>query len=150
MKISSPAFENGGLIPVRYTCDGEDISVPLIFEDVPSGAKTLALVMDDPDAPAGVFVHWVIYNIPAGLSGLPEGLPPEPYLEGGIKQGVNSFGNIGYGGPCPPSCAHRYMFKLYALDSTLEADAGLSKHELLSLIEGSVIEGAGMMGIYER
>ncbi len=150
MKISSPVFEDGGTIPVKYTCDGENISIPLRFSDIPEETESLALIMDDPDAPSGVFVHWVIYNMPAGLSALPEGISNEPYLEGGILQGVNSFGKIGYSGPCPPDGPHRYMFKLYALDTILEADAGLSKHELLALMEGDIIEGAGMMGIYER
>jgi len=151
MKLSSPAFEEGGYIPVKYTCDGEDISVPLLFGDIPAEAESLALIMDDPDAPAGTFVHWVIYNIPADSGGLPEGIPAEPYLAEGIRQGVNSFGNIGYGGPCPPpGGAHRYMFKLYARDRALDIDAGLSKHELLSAMEGSVIAGAGTMGLYGR
>ncbi|WP_457592766.1 YbhB/YbcL family Raf kinase inhibitor-like protein [Hydrogenimonas sp.] len=150
MKLYSPAFEEGGYIPVKYTCDGEDISVPLVFEDIPGTAASLALIMDDPDAPSGTFVHWVIYDIPPGIEGLPEGIAPDPYLSEGIRQGVNSFGNIGYGGPCPPSGEHRYMFKLYALDKMLEADAGLSKHELLSLMDGHIVEGAGMMGIYGR
>ncbi len=150
MKISSPAFENGGTIPSKYTCDGLDISIPLVFEDVPENAQSLALIMDDPDAPMGIFVHWVIYNMPATLEGLPEGIPNEPYLSEGIRQGVNSFGNIGYGGPCPPNGAHRYMFKLYALDIPLEVDAGLSKHDLLAVMNGHVIAGAELMGIYAR
>ncbi len=150
MKLYSPVFEEGGYIPAKYTCDGEDISVPLTFEDIPASAVSLALIMDDPDAPSGTFVHWVIYDIPADVGGVPEGVVPEPYLADGIKQGVNSFGNIGYGGPCPPSGEHRYMFKLYALERMLDADAGLSKHELLSLMEGYIVEGAGMMGIYGR
>ncbi|WP_300363244.1 YbhB/YbcL family Raf kinase inhibitor-like protein [Hydrogenimonas sp.] len=150
MILSSPAFENGGFIPARYTCDGADVSIPLEFADVPEGTKSLALIMDDPDAPMGIFVHWVIYNIPADVTSLPEGIPNEPYLSEGIRQGVNSFGNIGYGGPCPPNGAHRYMFKLYALDIPLEIDAGLTKHQLLSQMDGHVIDGAGLMGIYER
>ncbi|WP_457595353.1 YbhB/YbcL family Raf kinase inhibitor-like protein [Hydrogenimonas sp.] len=150
MKLSSPAFEDGGAIPAIYTCDGEDISPPLVFGEIPEEAASLALIVDDPDAPAGTFVHWVVYNIPATFGGLPEGIPPEPYLSDGIRQGVNSFGKIGYGGPCPPGGLHRYMFKLYALDAPLEAESGLSKHELLGLMEGHVIEGAGMMGTYGR
>jgi len=150
MKITSPAFEHGGFIPAKYTCDGADISIPLIFEDVPAEARSLALIMDDPDAPMGIFVHWVIYDMPASIPGLPEGVPNEPNLGEGIRQGLNSFGNIGYGGPCPPNGAHRYMFKLYALDTLLKADAGLSKHDLLARMNGHVVAGAELMGIYER
>ncbi|WP_353662464.1 YbhB/YbcL family Raf kinase inhibitor-like protein [Hydrogenimonas sp. SS33] len=150
MRLESPAFENGGTIPARYTCDGEDISIPLIFADVPAEAKSLALIMDDPDAPMGIFVHWLIYNMPASLEGLPEGVPNEPYLEEGILQGVNSFGNIGYGGPCPPDGAHRYMFKLYALDTHLDADAGMNKQQLLAAMRGHIVDGAELMGVYAR
>ncbi len=150
MQLLSPAFEHGGLIPPKYTCDGEDISIPLVFENVPPEAKTIAIIMDDPDAPVGVFVHWVIYDIPASLPGLPEGVPPAPELEGGIKQGINDFGRIGYGGPCPPDGAHRYFIKAYALDVALEAQPGLTKHQLLRLMSGHVIDDAVLMGIYER
>ena len=150
MQLISPAFEHGGKIPVRYTCDGEDISIPLQFLEIPEKAVSLALIMDDPDAPMGVFVHWVIYNIPAELSELPEGIPPQPYLEMGIRQGTNSFGKIGYGGPCPPDGAHRYMLKLYALDVAMDLDAGMTKHQLLSAMEGHIIDSAGLMGIYAR
>ncbi len=150
MQLISPAFEHGGEIPARYTCDGEDISIPLQFLEIPEEAVSLALIMDDPDAPMGVFVHWVIYNIPAELSELPEGIPPQPYLEMGIRQGTNSFGKIGYGGPCPPDGAHRYMLKLYALDVAMDLDAGMTKHQLLSAMEGHVIDSAGLMGIYAR
>ncbi|MRI58763.1 MAG: YbhB/YbcL family Raf kinase inhibitor-like protein [Epsilonproteobacteria bacterium] len=150
MRLLSPAFENGGMIPSQYTCDGADKSVPLIFHNVPSEAKSLALVMDDPDAPMGVFVHWVIYDIPSALQGLPEGVPHVPELEYGIKQGFNDFGKIGYGGPCPPKGAHRYFFKLYALSADLALDPGLTKAQLLQLIAPYVIEEAVLMGIYER
>ncbi len=150
MQIISPAFEHGGMIPPKYTCDGEDISVPLLFLHVPPSAKSLALVMDDPDAPRGVFVHWVIYDMPAALEGLPEGVPHVPELEYGIKQGLNDFGKIGYGGPCPPSGAHRYFFKLYALSVETVLDPGLTKAQLLELIAPYVIEEAILMGVYER
>ena len=150
MQLISPAFEHGGEIPVRYTCDGEDISIPLQFLEIPEEAISLALIMDDPDAPMGVFVHWIIYNIPDELSELPEGIPPQPYLEMGIRQGTNSFGKIGYGGPCPPDGAHRYMLKLYALDVAMDLDAGMTKHQLLSAMEGHIIDSAGLMGIYAR
>ncbi len=150
MRLESPVFENGGMIPSKYTCDGADISVPLRFSNVPAEAKSLALIVDDPDAPMGIFVHWVIYDIPASLEGLPEGVPPAPLLEGGIKQGVNSFGKIGYGGPCPPNGTHRYYFKLYALDTVLNLEPGLGKHELLAAMRGHVVDGAELMGLYAR
>ncbi|WP_281950478.1 YbhB/YbcL family Raf kinase inhibitor-like protein [Nitrosophilus kaiyonis] len=150
MEIKSPAFENEGFIPAKYTCDGEDISIPLIFEDIPKEAKTLAIIMDDPDAPVGVFVHWVIYDIPAEINSLPEGIPNAPVLEYNIKQGVNDFGKIGYGGPCPPNGAHRYFIKVYALDKALNAEPGISKSNLLNLISGHVVDEAVLMGIYER
>ncbi|WP_457597224.1 YbhB/YbcL family Raf kinase inhibitor-like protein [Hydrogenimonas sp.] len=150
MRLQSPAFEHGGTIPARYTCDGDDISVPLNFAEVPEGTRSLALVMDDPDAPMGVFVHWVLYNLPPTLGELPEGLPPEPLLDGGIAQGLNSFGRIGYGGPCPPEGTHRYMFRLYALDLAPDLPPGLTKHQLLSRLDGHVLDGAGLMGLYGR
>ncbi len=150
MQILSPAFENGGFIPAKYTCDGADISIPLEFVGVPSEAKSIAIVMDDPDAPMGVFVHWVIYDIPAELKGLPEGIPNAAELEYGIKQGVNDFGKIGYGGPCPPNGAHRYFIKAYALDVVLGVEPGLTKAQLLNLIAPHVIDEAVLMGIYER
>ncbi len=150
MRLSSSAFEDGGYIPPKYTCDGEDVSIPLEFDDIPEEAQSLALIMDDPDAPGGTFVHWIVYNIPPMPGVLPEAVPNEPYLSEGIRQGVNSFGKIGYGGPCPPGGAHRYMFKLYAVDMPFDLEAGLSKHELLSAMDGHLISGAGLMGIYER
>ncbi len=150
MVLTSPVFEHGGTIPVRYTCDGENLSIPLTMADIPEGTQSLALIMDDPDAPMGVFVHWVIYDIPPTLTTLPEGIPSEPYWEEGIRQGTNSYKRIGYDGPCPPNGTHRYMFKFYALDMSLDVDAGLTKHQLLSLIDGHVIDGAGLMGLYGR
>lgn len=150
MIVKSPAFENGGYIPSKYTCDGEDISIPLVFEEVPSSAKSLVIIMDDPDAPMGVFVHWVIYNIPSDINSLPEGIPNVPALEYGILQGVNDFGKIGYGGPCPPSGAHRYFIKVYAIDKVLDTEPGLSKSQILNLITGHVVDEAVLMGIYER
>jgi len=150
MRILSPAFEYGGLIPPKYTCDGEDLSFPLIFEELPPQTASVALIMDDPDAPMGVFVHWVIYDIPPALGGLPEGVPPAPELEGGIKQGFNDFGRIGYGGPCPPDGVHRYFVKAYALDRVLGAQPGLRKKELLALMADSIIDDGVLMGVYGR
>ena len=150
MQLLSPAFENKGMIPAKYTCDGANISIPLIFKNVPKEAKSIAIIMDDPDAPMGVFVHWVIYDIPASFKELPEGVPNVPELEYGIKQGMNDFGTIGYGGPCPPNGAHRYFIKAYALDVVLGAQPGLTKHQLLKLISPYVIDDAVLMGIYAR
>ncbi len=150
MRLLSPAFENGAMIPTKYTCDGADISIPLIFKNIPAEAKSIAIIMDDPDAPMGVFVHWVIYDIPATLEGLSEGIPNEPVLEHGIKQGINDFRRIGYGGPCPPNGAHRYFIKAYALDRVLQAEPGLTKHQLLTLIQPFILDSAVLMGIYAR
>jgi len=120
------------------------------FLNIPENAKSLALIMEDPDAPSGLFVHWVIYNIPASFGGLPEGIPNNSKLEYGIEQGVNDFGKIGYGGPCPPDRPHRYFIKLYALDTILNLPSGLNREELLSAMKGHIISTAQLMGIYER
>ncbi len=152
MEIRSSVFKNGGTIPVKYTCDGDDVSPPLSWSGVPSGTKSFVLIMDDPDAPMGTWVHWVIYNIPASVTSLPEAVPPDKKLKDGTLQGKNSWGRIGYGGPCPPppTGAHRYFFKLYALDAVLKAGAGLSKDEVLRLIEGHILATAELMGKYSR
>ncbi|WP_457606431.1 YbhB/YbcL family Raf kinase inhibitor-like protein [Nitratifractor sp.] len=150
MLIQSPAFENGGVIPAKYGCRGEDLSIPLSFRGIPEGTRSLALIMKDPDAPGGLFVHWVIYNMPASLGELPEGIPPEPTLAEGIRQGINDFGRIGYGSPCPPDRPHRYYLKLYALDTPLPLEPGLNREQLLAAMRGHVIDEAELMGIYER
>ncbi len=152
MRLFSPAFGNGEFIPVRYTCDGEDISPPLLFFDVPEGTKSFALLVDDPDAPGGVFTHWIVYDIPYEFEGLPEDVPPVPELEYGIKQGVNSFGRIGYGGPCPPpGSPHRYFFVLFALDIPATGlPAGVSKSEFLKAIDGHVVSQDELVGLYGR
>src|SRR3989442_981117 len=125
MKLSSPAFNEGGLIPSKFTCDGENVSLPLEWEDVPAQAKSLALIVDDPDAPSGLFVHWLVIDISPGNHGLSEGTGAT-----GATQGINGFGKIGYGGPCPPSGTHRYYFHLYALDTELHLPSGVSRQEL--------------------
>lgn len=150
MTVQSPAFANGGEIPAKYGCRGEDISIPLLFRNVPEGTKSLALIMEDPDAPMGLFVHWIVYNIPADLGGFPEGVPPTPTLDLGIRQGVNDFRKIGYGGPCPPDRPHRYFIRLFALDVPLPLEPGLSRTQLLEAMEGHVIAEAELMGIYAR
>lgn len=150
MKIRSIAFNDGERIPKKYTCDGEDISPPLIWEDIPEGTVTLALISDDPDAPSKTWTHWLIFNIPPELNGLPEGVEKVEALENGIIQGFNDFGRIGYGGPCPPFGVHRYFFKLYALDTSLDLEPGTSKEELLEAMEGHIIEKTQMIGLYSR
>lgn len=149
MEITSTAFNNEGMIPSRHTCDGEDLSPPLSWHDLPEGTKSVAMIADDPDAPGKTWVHWVIYNIPPD-GGLPGNVPPEKNLPGGARQGINDFGRIGYGGPCPPGGVHRYYFKLYALDAQLNLPAGGTKKELLREMEGHVLGEAQLMGRFRR
>src|SRR3989338_2398610 len=137
MKLVSSAFKHEGNIPSKYTCDGENIAVPLEIQDVPKGTKTLALIMDDPDAPSGDFVHWVIWNIPIGKE-----------IKG--EEGKTSFGKNGYGGPCPPSGTHRYYFKLFALDTTLNLPKSSTKYDLLRAMDNHIIEETVLMGKYKR
>ncbi len=144
MKITSSVFKHDGKIPSKYTCDGENISPPLQFVDVPTESKILALVMDDPDAPMGTFDHWVVWNLSPDLESIEEGEEPK-----GV-QGTNGFGNMGYGGPCPPSGEHRYFFKLYALKVKIDLPVSSRKKELENALEGNVIEQATLMGRYSR
>jgi len=150
LKLTSTAFEEGGMIPAKYTCDGENVSPPLAWSGVPETARTLALVADDPDAPRGTWVHWVVYRIPAAEKGLPENVPARETLDGGARQGTNDFKKTAYGGPCPPSGTHRYFFKLYALDAELNLPPGVSKEELLKAAEGHVVAEGQLMGRYQR
>ncbi|MBN1548656.1 MAG: YbhB/YbcL family Raf kinase inhibitor-like protein, partial [Syntrophaceae bacterium] len=150
MKIESSQFTEGGMIPAKYTCDGKDVSPPLTWNDVPSGTKSFALISDDPDAPMGTWVHWVIFNIPANVTQLEENIPPHKELVNGTLQGSNSWPRIGYGGPCPPSGTHRYFFKLYALDTMLELKPGVTKELLTRNIAGHILAEAQLMGKYKR
>ncbi len=150
MNISSTAFEEGGMIPSKYTCDDINISPPLRWEGVPEETKSLALINDDPDAPMGTWVHWVVYSINPSITSFEENVPTDGTLPNGIKQGRNDFGNLGYGGPCPPGGTHRYFFKLYALDIALDAPEGLTKAELLRKMEGHILAEAQLMGKYSR
>jgi Raf kinase inhibitor-like YbhB/YbcL family protein len=150
IKITSTAFEEGGMIPRKYTCDGEDVSPPLAWTGVPEGAKTIALISDDPDAPMGTWVHWVLFNLSEAEKGLPEAVPPDKELKNGAKQGRNDFRRIGYGGPCPPGGTHRYFFKLYALDAILNLPAGATKAELLKAMEGHILAHGQIIGKYRR
>lgn len=145
MKISSPAFSHNQIIPEKYTCDSQNISPPLEFEDVPEGTKSLALIMDDPDAPGRIFVHWVVWNIPPDTRQIPENSVP-----GGTMQGTTDFGRTGYGGPCPPSGTHRYFLKLYALDTTLQLASTAIKGEIEAVMEGHILAQAELIGLYNR
>lgn len=151
--LRSPAFGGGEPIPSRYTCDGGDESPPLRWEGAPEGVKSYALIMYDPDAPLGTFIHWVLYDIPASRTGLPEGVPAKERVEGVGVHGVNDFGNIGYGGPCPPRGhgAHRYYFALHALNvESLGLPPGASADRVLDAIKGKVLGYAVLMGRYKR
>jgi Raf kinase inhibitor-like YbhB/YbcL family protein len=150
MRIESAAFSEGGQIPRSHTCDGKDVSPPLSWSGVPEGAKSLALICDDPDAPGKTWVHWVLFNLPSGTRELPEGVPARASVSGGGVQGTNDFRKIGYGGPCPPSGTHRYMFKLYALDAEVALPARATKAELEGAIEGHVLGQATLTGRYSR
>ncbi len=151
IELSSPAFEGGGVIPRRYTCDGEDVSPPLEWGDLPEGTLSLALIVFDPDAPGGEFTHWLIYGIPADVGGLPEGVPGEGVVAGLGTQGRNDFGRIGYGGPCPPpGPAHRYVFRLFALDAELDLPPGITRGELEAAVEGHVLGVGELVGLYSR
>ena len=150
VKVSSSAFQNGEYIPGQYTCDGSDISPPLEWTGFPNETKSYALINDDPDAPVGTWVHWVMYNIPVETSSLSENTPKEKRLKNEACQGVNDFKRIGYGGPCPPSGVHRYFFKIYALNTMLDLEPGRSKAELLEAMKGHVIAQGELMGKYSR
>ncbi len=149
--ILSPDFKEGERIPTKYTCEGQDVSPPLTWSQIPPEAKTLALIVDDPDAPIGVFTHWVIFNLPPDSQGLPEAVATEKQLSSGALQGKNDFGKIGYGGPCPPpGSPHRYQFTLYALDGRLDLAAGVAKKQVLEAIKGHVVAQGQLTGIYQR
>jgi Raf kinase inhibitor-like YbhB/YbcL family protein len=151
IRVESAAFEEGATIPTDYTCDGEDLSPPLAWGEVPEGTKSIALMCDDPDAPRGTWVHWVIFGLPAGSRGLPEGIPAERTLASGARQGTNDFRRIGYGGPCPPrGPAHRYYFKVYALDIEPDLSPGASKQDLIEAMEGHILAKGELMGRYQR
>jgi Raf kinase inhibitor-like YbhB/YbcL family protein len=151
LTVSSTAFQDGGSIPDRHTCQGQDVSPPLAWGEPPAGTESIALVMDDLDAPLGVFTHWVIFNIPPDSRELSEAVPAQPQLPGGALQGENSFGRIGYGGPCPPSGnPHRYQFTVYALDTAPGVKAGASKSQLLDAIAGRILARGKLTGTYQR
>lgn len=150
IQVHSSVFSEGAMIPRQYTCDGRDTSPDLSWTGVPEAAKSLVLICDDPDAPGGTWVHWVLFNMPQNQSELPAEIPPEAVLENGSIHGKNDFGKLGYGGPCPPGGTHRYFFKLYALDSTLDLESGSSKKQVLEAMEGHVLAEGQLMGKYSR
>lgn len=150
-QISSSAFSPNEMIPKKFTCEGSDVSPQLSWNGSPAGTKTFALIMDDPDAPVGTWVHWVIYNIPANTKELPEGVEKQEQLSTGALQGRNDFRKTGYGGPCPPAGkAHRYFFKLYALDTSLDLKAGASKADVERVIKDHTLGQAELVGRFSR
>ena len=146
-KLYSPAFEYGGSIPVKYTCKGDDTSIPLSWEGYPDNTKSFLIIMYDPDAPSGTFIHWIVYNIPPNVNSLPEGIAKESRIEGLCCQGVNDFGRIGYDGPCPPpGPKHRYFIIIFALDSMLDISGSVKLNDVLSAAKGHVLAYAEYMG----
>jgi len=150
IKVTSTAFANGGMIPSEYTCDGDDISPPLEWEGVPEGTESIAVIADDPDAPRGTWVHWVLYNLPPETRGLEENVPVTAELDNGAKQGITDSARVGYGGPCPPSGTHRYFFRVYALDTVIDSGGSLDKARLLKAMEGHILAKGELMGKYRR
>ena len=144
MKITSSAFHEGANIPSKFTCDGSDTSPPLQIAGVPSGAKSLVLIVDDPDAPSGLFTHWLVWNIPPQTGSIAEGSAPK-----GV-QGANDFGKSGYGGPCPPPGTHRYSFKIFALDRELELRSGAKRSQVDAAMKGHVIAQGQLVGRYAK
>jgi Raf kinase inhibitor-like YbhB/YbcL family protein len=164
IQLHSSAFADGAMIPKTFTCDGHDRSPPLEWSGVPSSARALALICDDPDAPAGTWSHWVVFNLPPQVTALKEGVPPEQTLPAAVtggsqpaggdfsqaRQGKNDFGKTGYGGPCPPRGTHRYYFRLYALDKTLELDSTARRSDVLKAVQGHIVAEGRLVGKYER
>jgi len=151
IQLTSPAFAEGTAIPVKYTADGQDVSPPLAWSGVPEGAKSIALICDDPDAPRRTWVHWVLYGLPATVTELPEGVPTTETTPQGAKQGTNSWPRMGYGGPSPPpGKPHRYVFKVYALDIVPDLAPGAKKEGLLRAMEGHILAEGQLMGMYGR
>ena len=151
LSLSSPAFEEGDRIPTKYTCEGQDVSPPLAWIEPPAESQSFVLIVDDPDAPVGVFTHWVLFNLPPDTRELSEAIPAQDQLTSGALQGKNDFGRIGYGGPCsPPGRAHRYRFTLYVLDQPLDLKAGASKKQVLDAMEGHILAQGQLTGTYQR
>jgi len=150
-QFATTAFSAGGAIPKKFTCDGPDVSPKLTWNEPPAGTQSLAVIMDDPDAPRGTWVHWVLYDLPAGTRELSEDMPKQERLADGARQGRNDFGKIGYGGPCPPpGKPHRYFFKFYALDAKLNLKAGATKADVERAMQSHILAQAELMGRYSR
>lgn len=151
LSVASPAFKDSQRIPAKYTADGDDMSPPLQWAEIPEGVAEYALIVDDPDAPGGVFTHWVIYGIPGSYDHLDDGVPQVEELDNGAMQGLNHLGKIGYNGPAPPKGKpHRYVFTLYAIDAKLDLPAGITKEELKKAIQGHIISEGKLTGLYGR
>ena len=150
LTLTSTAFQEGAAIPSRYTCEGDDSSPPLVWGEPPAGTKSVALITDDPDAPGKTWVHWVVYNLPPSVRKLQAGVASDERLADGTQQGMTDFGRVGYGGPCPPSGTHRYLFKLYALDSPLSLPERASKAQVEAAMKGHILAQVQLMGTYRR
>lgn len=143
--VSSSAFSEGQFIPEKYTCDGQNVSPPIKWSGAPEKTKSIGIICEDPDAPSGIFTHWVLYDLPGTTKELAEG------SSGGAKEGMNGFGKKGYGGPCPPAGgAHRYFFRVYALDTESPGNAGSSKEEVIAAMQGHILAEGQLMGRYKR
>lgn len=151
ISISADEFKQGDNIPDKFTCNGRDISPSLSWKGIPAGTKSIALIMDDPDATRGTFTHWVLYNIPAETLKLPESMPHDQTLTDGSMQGISDYGRSDYGGPCPPpGKPHRYYFKVYALDTKLNLPPGASKEQVENAMKGHILAQGELMGKYQR
>jgi Raf kinase inhibitor-like YbhB/YbcL family protein len=151
LSMSSTAFQEGDRIPSKYTCQGQDVSPPLAWGEPPVDTQSLALIVDDPDAPGGAFTHWVLFNIPPVSHELAEAIPAQAQLPSNALQGKNDFGKIGYSGPCPPpGRAHRYRFTLHALDGHLGLEAGASKKQVTDTMQGHILAQGHLIGTYQR
>lgn len=150
IQLTSPAFEGGGEIPAEYTCEGQNISPPLEWGAIPRESQSVVLIMEDTDAPMGIWVHWVLFNLPPTIHSLPEALPALKQLANGEIQGMNSYKTHGYSGPCPPSGSHQYVFKLYALDKPMPEREGVTKSDLEEEMKGHTLAAGELMGTYRK
>ncbi|MDD1775714.1 MAG: YbhB/YbcL family Raf kinase inhibitor-like protein [Methanobacterium sp.] len=150
IKITSPVFNEGEPIPVRYSCNDVNVSPPLEIKDVPHDAKSIAIILEDPDASGGLFTHWLIFNLPPDTTSLPEHIMSRELMDDGSKHGMNSFGLVGYGGPCPPRGTHHYFFKVYALDVKLDLPPLVQRNELLQAIDGHILDQDELMCLFTR
>lgn len=150
IKIKSSAFEEGEIIPKKYSCEGVNVSPPLQWSSSPADVESFVLICEDPDAPSGLWAHWIIFNLPAETTALPEFIMEREVLENGAQQGLNDFGTIGYRGPCPPGGTHRYYYRIFALDIMLHLTSRINRQDLLEAMIGHIIDQGHIMGIYTR